>query len=338
MLEERRREKALQEALETAFRSQLPERLKTLMQSRGEEIAEYFLAHWGRPSTLFLYLSPLLDITSQPGTPKQKYRFKIEFSSTGNLTAHSVSRAPLKPDFNEIEPWWDNYYAQLRWSIPFPLFTPFDAYHAYLDVVGEIFISSWRLATQRTTLTGRTKQWLADLAEHFSTIAALLRMDYHAGFSGASPEFNEAQAISDREVAIVRIFELVDKKIVPLVDALKKEGILDPDVIVVSQRTSALHHRLQELLTAERSVSHYLLRLANDLSSIPKKALGYQRRESLTLEQRWGAFEAYKRQYFRELVANVWEHLPEAARVPTFDVSNVTGGEIQLETFEPFSE
>jgi hypothetical protein len=92
-------------------------------------------------------------------------------------------------------------------------------------------------------------------------------------------------------------------------------------------------------LTAGAPVSQYLLRLANDLSSIPKKALGYQRREKVTPEDRVFAFKNYKSYYFSELVADVWEHLPKALQVRTVDISNPrTPGGIQLQSFEPLSE
>ena len=312
LLEAIRREKALRAAIDGTIRSELPQRLQILVRSRGTEIAQDLLSRWGMPSRLFLYLSPTIDITAQPSTAEQPYRFKVTFSPQGSLSKHWVSPVPVEePIYEEIIDAGDSYYARFRWSLPFPLYTPFDAYLAYLDVVGELFSRMWWGAVQRADLTATKREQLAKLADGISTVAALLQADQFAGFAGDG-SFSLPQSAADRTMSIQKISRLVEREIVPLASELEKAGVLNPDIFVVSAYATPVHAKLAQLLDADTPISRYFQRLTDDLSSIPARTLAYRRRHSVRSSDLAFSFLTAKSEYFRHLTADVWEDLPKA--------------------------
>jgi hypothetical protein len=340
MLEERKRDKALQKAIETAARTQLPPHARAVVQSRGPDIADFYLARWGKAADLFLYFAPVMDITSQPGNSQEKYRFKTEFRSDGRVVDLVVSRTLLEPKFEEIKGNWDGYYAKFRWSIPFPMFTPFDAYSAYLDVVAEVFVARWLYAARAGPLKPAATRGLTDMARRISTIAALLKFEVYAGFSATEP-YDAGRAAAERLGIVRRIWEIIDNQAIPLADTLERGGTIDPDAeyVMLETETSEVQGRLRRLLTPGMYLSDYLGLLGYDLQGLPESALGYRRRESVRLDQLLSDFGAYEQQYYRQLVAPVIEYLPKNERMPALDLQlTAPVGELFLETVAPFEE
>jgi len=336
MLEEQRREKALRDEIERTLRSKLPARLRTLMSVQGADVTEYLLSRWGRPGQLFLYASPLLDITSQPGTDDQKYRFKVEFNTEGHVSVNSVTHDRLTPTFVEHSFLWDSYYAQFRSSVAFPLLTPLDVYLAYLDVISEMFSRTWWAAAARKKkkLSSTAQHKLAEVADYLSRIASLLQMDHYAGFGGTNP-FSEGQAVADRKLIIRDIYDLIMKKAAPLAEALGRAEIITSRYIILSPESSVLHDQLSRLIeSADEPISPSLRRLASNLAAIPDDRLRYQRRSGVNTVEMGLAPDRYRDEYFRKITAEVREQLPKEYQWQDFDLSQ-TAGELRL---EPFAE
>ena len=310
------------------------------MVSRDREIIDFYLAHWGQPSELFLFFSPMMTISSLPRTEEEKYRFNIAFNIKGRLSFHSLSRRPMKPRFDEIDLAPDSYLAEMRWTIPFPLYTPFDAYLAYLDVVSETFIQEWVSSATRSRLSSQAKERLGQIAQDLSTIKAIMMMDYTAGFSRKSlSEFSSGDAMAQRVKAIDRIYRLITKKTIPALNVIYSSGILDPKTIILSQLKSSISRRLSKLMSGDPSTAEQLRRLAKDLRSIPRLRMGYQRRERVELEDLVYSIELAKTDCLRQLVMPVWVDLPESIKqelisTPAEDLSRVrTFGTVQLGGF-----
>jgi hypothetical protein len=266
--------------------------------------------------------------------PREQYRFNVEFNDDGPVGARWVSHTPLETSFEELGTQLHRYFARLRWSIPFPLFTPFDAYLAYLEMVGEIFSRSWWIAAQRGALSPATDRQLTQLAQHMATIAGLLRLDQYAGFAGTEP-FRVQQAVVDRRAIIIKIADMVRRHAAPLAGRLERQGALDQDAVVVQigPERSIIHGRLRQIVEEEGPISRYLQRLAADLESIPNSALGYRRHEKINVSGVLFNGNRFKANYFRVLTADVQEHVPRELRVPSLDSSRAAG-EIQLQTIE----
>jgi hypothetical protein len=290
--------------------------LRVLLIHEGEQLAKLFLRKWKRPSELFLYASPLLEIRAQSGTD-----YRVEFSTDGGLLERAVSRKPL--DAEEEERAVD--YWQFRFSIPYPIFTPFDAYLAYVEVIGEYLAASWGSAIRRKKVVGSTTDRLVDAAMGLATVAALLKTDGAAGFEG--PEFKEETAVVDRTRTIHRIERLVERKLSPALRRLEGSGILDPAIVVVKGMSSGIHGRMQEVLSGEDRLSRYVDILAADLSSIPAKALRYQKQDKLSAADRIAAEElAYKDEYFAQFTRDVGEFIPKDRQaVPAVRQETPTG-------------
>jgi hypothetical protein len=318
---EAERAKDLDKAMENAVKSFLSTGVEAILKKHESAIHDFYLRHWHKPESLFLYLSPIMHIYQEEGGAWDEYKFYISFEETGNLERMLISRKPLKPDYFEHSGWPLN--AELRWSVPYPLLTPFNAASAILDVIANRVVEDWfRNGLSRNdskTVNGLYACAVRLMAE----LASIFHMDYYAGFytNQGRRKFDSQVAIGDRHQLTNSAMKLFNREIEPTLKKIEKLGLLSPEMVSLDiKNNNQLSRRLTNLLSEEKA-SRQIGNLITMVYLLTDKLLSYQRLNRVTFQDLTFGRARYRDDYLNELIKPILPHLPREVQASFFHIS-----------------
>lgn len=337
LVDEFHKRRRLEKAIERALSNYLEKGVANLLRKKESALIDYFLRRWGNPAHLFLYVSPLMFIEERSEQSGGEAEFAISFEENrGKLENYLVSRKPLKPRYEE-RPGAVRISAELRWSVPFPLYTPFDAMAAYLEMVANFIVEDWNRHVPSRKDAKSLNRHYADVLVLLADLAALLHLDYFAGFSSGELVFSGGDARAERYTIISKAKVLVDQNLGPKLRGLEQMGLLDPEQLTIAQ-LSNLSEKLTHRLTAGFEMSRHVDWLVDSLQTLPDHKLTYQRRQIRSRNDLLGIRRRYRHAYFMNLAQPVWSLVPEDYRqrvTPFFLMQPNPGSQLQLEVIDP---
>ena len=280
------RDKSIEKALDEALRTHLPGQIKSALEKDKDEIARYFARAWNRktPSApaVFIWLTPRLIV--EGGHGRDGFEFKVRLRES-SFEKSLISTRFVAPERQEIVDLTPSYYSvQTQWSMPQPIFTPFDVYLALVRFAVEQVVDSWTmLYVDGRRLDAATVESFRSTVEVLAEISASLKFEPWFDYPSAR-EGQQSRVALARWRALQGLSSMVLDRLIPKVQILEAKKLLNAASIRWETYADPAAGELAP--RGEPSLVPTLKKMALDMKYLDGADLEYERFETLQSRQR----------------------------------------------------